>query len=78
MNFPNVMESPIDHNKEDITIEEVEDILEYNLNDVLATYEFYKKSADKIALRKKLMNKYNIPCISWNNGKIGEDRKSVV
>ena len=72
MNFPNVMESPIDHNKEDITIEEVEDILEYNLNDVLATYEFYKKSADKIALRKKLMNKYNIPCISWNNGKIGE------
>lgn len=72
MNFPNVMEMPIDHTKEDITIDDIPSILEYNLNDVMATYEFYKKSIDKIELRKSLKKKYQIPCTNWNNGKIGE------
>jgi len=72
MNYPNVMEMPIEHTKEDITLEEVKDILEYNLNDVLATYEFYKKSFDKIKLRRSLIEKFNIPCINWSDSKIGE------
>ncbi len=75
MNYPNVMEMPIEHTKEDITLLDVESILEYNLNDVLATYEFYKKTIqfDKIELRKSIMNKYGLPCLNWNNGKIGEN-----
>lgn len=72
MNYPNVMDMPIHHSKEDITLEEVEDILKYNLNDVLATYEFYKKSLEKIALRKQIQAKYNIPCINYSDSKIGE------
>lgn len=72
MNYPNVMDMPIHHSKDDITIEEVEDILEYNLNDVLATYEFYKKSIGKISLRKQIQSKYNIPCINYSDSKIGE------
>ena len=74
MNYPNVMEMPIEHTKEDITLDEIPSILEYNLNDVLATYEFYKKTKDlgKIDLRKKIYDKFGLPCMSWNNGKIGE------
>jgi hypothetical protein len=72
MNYPNVMDMPIHHSKEDISLEEVYEILKYNLNDVLATYEFYKRSIEKIELRKLIRKKYNIECLNWNNGKIGE------
>jgi hypothetical protein len=72
MNYPNVMEMEISHTKEDITLAEVTHILEYNLNDVLATYEFYKRSKDKIDLRKELTKTYNIPCLNWSDSKIGE------
>ena len=72
MNYPNVMDMPISHTRDDITIEEVDDILKYNLNDVLATYEFYKKSLPKISLRKQIQAKYNIPCINFSDSKIGE------
>lgn len=74
MNYPNVMEMPIDHTRDDITLEEIPSILEYNLNDVLATFEFYKKSKElgKIDLRNKIKEKFDLPCLNWNNGKIGE------
>lgn len=72
MNYPNVMDMPINHKKEDITIEEVDDILKYNLNDVLATYEFYKRSVEKIDLRKQIQKKYGIPCLNFSDSKIGE------
>jgi hypothetical protein len=72
MNYPNVMEMPISHTREDITLEEIPSILEYNLNDVLATYEFYKKSLPKIELRKSLIQQFDIPCINWSDSKIGE------
>lgn len=73
MNLDNVIEMSIYHGKQDIILEEVDSILEYNLNDVLATYEFWKLSYGKIQLRKKLKQKYGLECISWNNGKIGEE-----
>lgn len=72
MNYPNVMEMPISHTREDITLDEIPGILEYNLNDVLSTYEFYLKSTDKINLRKELKRQYNIPCTNWSDSKIGE------
>jgi len=72
MNFPNVMEMPISHKKEIITEEEIEQILKYNLNDVLATYEFYKKSLDKIKLRNNIKEQYGLPCINFSDSKIGE------
>jgi hypothetical protein len=72
MNYPNVMEMPIDHKRDDIRLDEIPSILEYNLNDVLATYEFYKRSLEKIDLRKELIKKYNIPCTNFSDSKIGE------
>jgi len=72
MNFHNVMEMSIGHDQENIPHEAVESILEYNLNDVLATFEFYKRSIEKINLRKSLSEKFNIPCLNWSDSKIGE------
>lgn len=72
INYPNVMESEVSHTKEDITLEEVDKILEYNLNDVLSTYEFYKKSLDKIQLRKDIRKTYGLPCANFSDVKIGE------
>lgn len=74
MNLPNVMDMPIDYKRDDITLDEVYNvILPYNLNDVEATYEFYKRSIDKINLRKGLYTKYNLPCINYPDSKIGEE-----
>jgi len=72
MNFHNVMESKVPHTKEDITLEEVDDILEYNLNDVLATLAFYEKSINKIELRKTLNKTYDLHCSNFSDSKIGE------
>jgi hypothetical protein len=59
--------------RDDITIEEVDEILKYNLNDVQATLEFYIKSRSKIDLRIELTKKFQIPCINWSDSKIGEE-----
>lgn len=72
MNYPNVVDMPIDHKQAVLSDTELEEVLSYNLNDVLATLEFYYKSKDKIELRKILSKQYDLPCLSWNNGKIGE------
>lgn len=72
MNYPNVMDMPIHHSTTDISAEQISEILEYNLNDVLATFEFYKRSTDKIELRKKLNEKYNLGCLNFPDSKIGE------
>lgn len=72
MNLPNVMEMEVDHTRKDIRKEEIEGILEYNLNDVSATFEFYKRSLDKIGLRQDLQKKYKIPCLNFSDSKIGE------
>ncbi|RTK96917.1 MAG: hypothetical protein EKK64_02650 [Neisseriaceae bacterium] len=72
MNFPNVMEMPLEHTKDDITLEEVSDILKYNLNDVIATFEFYKLSKDKIKLRTDISKAYKISALNYSDSKIGE------
>ena len=73
MKFPNVQDMPIGHEKGDISIEEVDEILDYNLNDVEATFEFYKRSIDKINLRKDLNKTYNLNSANFPDSKIGEE-----
>lgn len=72
MNYPNVMEMPFEHDKTDITLEQINDVLEYNENDTLSTYEFYKKTLHKFQLRKDIKNKYKLPCSNYSDVKIGE------
>lgn len=72
MNLPNVMEMEVDYKRDDIRLDEIEGILEYNKNDVIATYEFYLKSIDKLKLRKDLNAQYNLNCLNFPDVKIGE------
>lgn len=73
MNYPNVQDMPFKHYDYINNIDDVNKILEYNINDILSTKLFYEKSIDKIKLRKKLNEKYNIQCINWSDSKIGEE-----
>lgn len=73
MNYPNVMDMPIHHSTLNISLEDAKLVLDYNLNDVLATYEFYKRSEEKLNLRKQIFSKYKIDCINYPDTKIGEE-----
>lgn len=72
LNFPNVQDMPYHHTYEVTTSQEVEDILNYNINDVEATDMFYEKTKDKIELRKGLLSKYGLQCLNYPDSKIGE------
>jgi len=71
MGIENVQEMPFNHthkaSKEDIKL-----ILEYNKNDVYATYRFYELSLDKIKLRQSLSVKYGTDMGNYSDVKIGE------
>lgn len=72
LNFPNVQDMPYDHTTKIKTLEQVQEILDYNLNDVEATLVFYEKTRDKIELRRGLLQKYGLPCLNYPDSKIGE------
>lgn len=72
MNYPNVLDMPIDHTNDNIQLSDIDEILDYNLNDVLATKFFYEKSIPKTDLRKQIKNKYGIDCRNYSDSKIGE------
>lgn len=87
INYENVIDLPF---KPDHTVEEyeIEQILKYNLNDVLATYEFYKitigdtelplyKGKDKLQLRKDIQEEFGIDCLNYNDVKIGDSINKV-
>lgn len=73
MQFPNVQDMPYSHDTEIETEEQVEEILEYNKNDVEATKVFYGKTLDKLELRRGLVRKYGINCMNYSDSKIGEE-----
>ncbi len=72
MNYHNVLDMSISHTETNISLENIKDILHYNLNDVLATFAFYELSTEKIELRKNLQRQYGIRCINYPDSKIGE------
>ena len=72
INFHNVQDIPFE--PDHIVLPEEEQlILDYNLNDVEATYQFYLLTKDMIDLRKKLGHKYNINLRNANDPKIGQE-----
>jgi hypothetical protein len=62
---------PFSHTTE-ITEELLENVLEYNLNDVLFTAEFYDKCKDKIDLRRSITQQYGLAVINKSDVVIGE------
>jgi hypothetical protein len=73
LNWKKVQDLPIHHAQETLTKEEIDIILEYNLNDVRATYEFFKVSIDRLKLRKELSKTYGINLRNANDPKIGSE-----
>jgi hypothetical protein len=73
LRYPNVQDMPYQHTDTIETYEQVQEILDYNLNDVLSTYDFYTKTLEKIELRKGLYNKYGLRCMNFSDSKIGEE-----
>lgn len=73
MNFPNVQDMPYSHEHKVTEQYEVEQILDYNLNDVEATKLFYTKTIDKLELRKGLLRKYRLNYLNYPDSKIGEE-----
>ena len=72
MNYPNVLDMPYHHTTKIKTVEQVQEILDYNINDVNATEEFYYKTEGKMELRRGLLKKYGMKCINYPDSKIGE------
>lgn len=52
--------------------EEVKKLIEYNIEDVLATYQFRQMSAEQVDFRKSLMDTWGIEVLNYNDTKIGE------
>lgn len=82
MKMYNVEEMPFNHTHY-CSKEDIESILSYNKNDVIATLRFFLttigkteyplyKDKNKLDLRIKLQNQFKIPCINYPDVKIGE------
>lgn len=69
--WDNVMDMPLAHTTR-IDEHLLQQVLEYNLNDVLFTAKFYEMCADKIKLRKEIKKKYKLDVLNKSDVVIGE------
>jgi len=84
MDLENIEEMPIHHTKTDMTKEEVVTTINYCINDVQATYQFYLvtigqcehplyKGNNQIELRQDIEQEFDIPCLNYSDSKIGDE-----
>ena len=73
LRYDNVQDMPYKHYEAIETYDQVQEILDYNLNDVDSTYDFYLKTIPKIELRKGLYERYGLKCMNYPDSKIGEE-----
>lgn len=75
----NVQEMPIHHSKDNLTVDEMDQVLQYNLNDCYITKALAQKpvpdmygvlTQDKINLRVWVKKEYNLDCLSFDSPKI--------
>lgn len=69
----NVEEMPIHHSKTNLTNEEIDKVLSYNLNDCEVTKALANKLSSEINLRVWIKNEYNLDCLSWDSPKIANE-----
>lgn len=72
LNWPRVQELPIHHN-DYIKLEEIDLLLDYNMNDTLATKALALRQQKEINLRVEARKRYNFgtECLSWDGVKLG-------
>ena len=84
MDLENIEEMPIHHDAVGMTREDIVLTTEYCINDVWATYQFYKvtigdtdhplyKGNNQIELRQDIEAEFNIPCLNYSDSKIGDE-----
>lgn len=84
MDLENIEEMPIPHDKTGFTDEDIVLTTEYCINDVWATYQFYKvtigdtdhplyKGNNQIELRQDIEAEFGIPCLNYSDSKIGDE-----
>ncbi len=73
MDWDNMLDMPIHHETEITTLEEIDTVLDYNINDVRSTKEIFNRSKDLIALRKELTNTYGINLYSASEPRISKE-----
>ena len=72
MHWHNLQEMPF-HYTHMVTAEQIPDVLEYNDNDVMSTYQFYLETSEEIFFRKRMKKMYGIDCMNYPDVKIGEE-----
>ena len=71
MHYPNVLEYHGDFNKY-LPVEEIDEMIEYNINDVLSTEELLNLQSKDIELRLFIEEEYGIDALSMDSVKFGE------
>lgn len=72
MMYKNVQEFVCDWNLP-LQVDEIEDMIKYNINDVMSTYELLKRCEKDIQLRINIEDSYKINCLSKDGVGIGVD-----
>jgi len=72
MHWHNLQEMPF-HYTHMVTAEQIPDVLEYNDNDVMSTYQFYLATSEEIFFRKRMRKMYGIECMNYPDVKLGEE-----
>lgn len=70
MKWGRVQDMPI-HHTHPVSNHEIALILDYCDNDIMSTFEFYKKTRERIDLRLELEKEYGIKCLNSNDAKLG-------
>lgn len=73
MDWHNIQEMPIHHTTQLKTMEEINTTISYCQNDVKSTKNILHLSKIQINMRKSIASKYQIPCYSYSNTKIGSE-----
>lgn len=73
MDWPNVQEMPISHTQNITTMDEINLIIEYCINDVRSTKQLLHLSKPLVDVRSRIKNKYNLKCFSYSNTKMGSE-----
>ena len=73
MDWQNIQDMPIHHSTEIKTLEQIDDIIEYCINDVASTKAIMYRSKKEIALRQQLTKEYNIDLFSASEPRIAKE-----
>lgn len=73
MDWPNLLDMPIDHNTSITSQDQLDIIIEYCKNDVRSTKQVMNLSREQISLRKTLTEEYKIPLFSASEPRISKE-----